>query len=195
MRVRGDSARAAALVEHLRQVAEALISLVGSIEPEQWTRVPRPGVWSPGKDAEHVADGAAYHQWIIRTSLGEKVPPRPKIERSELTSQRRQPDVVDLLRQWTDACIALVASLSDEQLDLPVRPARAHLATLEQMIEAMLIGHYESHRREIEAKLQAPEPLLRVERRNLPTIPAKRDSVEQDLGTNRLETCRQKCAQ
>src|SRR5215471_21731211 len=119
MSVRGDSARAAALVEHLRQVGEALIGLVGSIDPEQWTRVPQPGVWSPGKEVEHVADGAAYHQWIIRTSLGEKVPPRPKIERSEMISQRSQPDVVDLLRQRTDDGIALVARLSNAQLDLP----------------------------------------------------------------------------
>jgi hypothetical protein len=148
------SSRAAALVEQLREVAEALIEQVVSIDPEQWTKLPRPGVWSPGKDAEHVADGAAYHQWLIRVSLGQKVPPRPKIERDELIAQRSQQDVADLLRQRTDDGIRLVAGLSDEQLDLPVRPPRARLASVGQMIEAMLIGHYQGHRREIESKLR-----------------------------------------
>jgi hypothetical protein len=149
------SSRAAALVERLREVAEALIGLVASIDAEQWTKLPGPGVWSPGKDAEHVADGAALHQWLIRVSLGQKAQARPKIERDELVPRRSQPDVADLLRARTDEGIALVGGLSDAQLDVPVRPPRAHLATVEQLIEAMLIGHYEGHRREIEAKLRA----------------------------------------
>jgi hypothetical protein len=44
----------------------------GGIDPEWWLHVPKPGVRSPGKDAEHVADGAAYHQWIVRLSLGHR---------------------------------------------------------------------------------------------------------------------------
>jgi hypothetical protein len=148
------SSRAAALVEQLRQVGDALIRLVASIEPARWTTVPAPGVWSPGKDAEHVADGAALHQWSIRLSLGQKVPARPRIERAQLTSSLSQPEVVELLRQRTNAGVALISGLSDEQLDLPVRPPRARSSTLAQLIEAVLIGHYETHRREIEAKLR-----------------------------------------
>jgi hypothetical protein len=150
------SARAPALAQQLRQVSDALLNLVGSIEPERWTKVPKPGVWSPGKEAEHVADGAAYHQWIVRLSLGERVPPRPRIERAQLTSQRSQQDVLDLLRQCSDNGVALIAGLSDRQLDLPVRPPRARLATLAAMIESTLIGHYETHRTGIEAKLRVP---------------------------------------
>jgi uncharacterized damage-inducible protein DinB len=149
------SSRAAALVEQLREVAEALIGLAASIDAEQWTKSPGSGVWSPGKDAEHVADGAAFHQWLIRVSLGQKVPARPKIERDELVPQRSQQDVADFLRTRTEEGLALVGGLSDAQLHLPVRPPRGHLATVEQLIEAMLIGHYEGHRREIEAKLRA----------------------------------------
>jgi hypothetical protein len=151
---RQESSRAAALVEQLRQAGEALIGLVASIEPEQWTKVPGPGVWSPGKDAEHVADGAAFHQWSIRLSLGQKMPARPRIERAQLTSSLSQAEVVALLRERTDAGVALIGGLSDQQLDLPVRPPRARSSTLGQLIEAVLIGHYETHRREIEAKLR-----------------------------------------
>jgi hypothetical protein len=147
---------AAGLAKRLRQVSEALISLVGSIEPEQWMNVPRPGVWSPGKEAEHVADGAGYHQWIVRLSLGQQVPARPHIERAQLTSQRSQRDVVDLLRQRTNDGVALIAGLSDEQLDLRVRPLRARSPTLAAMIGTVLIGHYDVHRAAIEAKLRAP---------------------------------------
>jgi hypothetical protein len=146
------SSRATVLVERLRQVAEALIGLVGAIESERWMNVPGPGVWSAGKEAEHVADGAAYHQWIVRCSLGQQVPPRPRIERAQLTPQRSQRDVVELLVQRTNDSVALIAGLSDEQLDLPARPPRARSPTLAQMIASVLIGHYEVHHRDIEAK-------------------------------------------
>ena len=144
-----SSSRATALVERLRQVSEALIGLVGAIESERWMNVPRPGVWSAGKEAEHVADGAAYHQWIVRCSLAQKVPARPRIERAQLTAQRSQRDVVDLLVQRTNDSVALIAGLSDEQLDLPVGPLRARSPTLAQMIANVLIGHYEVHHTEI----------------------------------------------
>ena len=151
-----SSSRVTALVERLRQVSEALIGLVGAIESERWMNVPRPGVWSAGKEAEHVADGAGYHQWIVRHSLGQKAPARPHIERAQLTAQRSQREVVDLLVQRTNDGVALIAGLSDEQLDLPVRPLRARAPTLAQMIANVLIGHYEVHHTEIEAKLRAP---------------------------------------
>ena len=151
-----ESSRAAVLVKQLRHVSELLIDLVGSIEPDRWMHVPRSGVWSPGKDAEHVADGAAYHQWLVRRSLGQRVPASPRIERLQLTAQRSKPDVIDLLRQRTNDSVALIAGLSDEQLDLPARPPRVQAPTLAAMIEKVLIGHYAVHRAAIEAKLRVP---------------------------------------
>ena len=156
------SPRATALVDRLRQVADALIALVGAIESERWVNVPAPGVWSAGKDAEHVADGAAYHQWLVRTSLGHKGPSRPQIERAQLVAQRPQREVVELLVQRTNESLALIAGLSDEQLDLPGRPPRARSATVAELIANVLIGHYEVHYSEIEAKLRAPAAGLRA---------------------------------
>jgi len=150
------SSRAAGLAEKLRAASEALIAIVERIEPERWVNVPGPGVWSPSKDAEHVADGAAYHQWIVRHTLGQKVPARPGIERKPVTARHSQREVVDLLRQRTEEGANLVGGLSDEQLDLLPRPPRARLRTLAQMIESVLIGHYDTHRKAIESKLHAP---------------------------------------
>jgi hypothetical protein len=149
----GMGARAAALVAQLGATAEALIATVERIEPGHWQRVPRPGVWSPGKDAEHVAEGAMYHQWIVRHTLGQRVGERPRIERERLTAQLAQADVVDLLRQCTAASVGLIEPLTDAQLDLPTRPPRARPRALAEMIEGQLIGHYAVHQREIEAKL------------------------------------------
>jgi hypothetical protein len=64
--------------------------------------------------------------------------------------------VVNLLRQRTHDSVGLIAGLSDEQLDRGVRPPRARSPTLAQMIEEVLIGHYDAHRTAIEAKLRAP---------------------------------------
>jgi hypothetical protein len=134
-------------------VAEALIALVERIDPEAWVCFPSPGVWSPGKDAEHVADGAALHQWIVRVTLGHKRLVRPGIERDQLTARLPQADVVELLRRRTEETASLVLGLSDAQLDLPVRPLQTRPRTLAQMIEDRLIGHYRTHHQEIESKL------------------------------------------
>jgi len=149
------SSRAATLVGQLQQASEALILLVERIEPERWLNVPKPGMWSPSKDAERVADGAACHQWTVRLSLGQKVSARLHIERRQLTTQRSQREVVNLLRHRTNDSVGLIAGLSDEQLDRPVRPARARSRSLAQMIEDVLTGRYHAHRTAIEAKLRA----------------------------------------
>ena len=64
------SASATELGAHLRTAAAALMSVLERIEPERWMLVPGPSVWSVGKDAEHVAEAALYHQWIVRLTIG-----------------------------------------------------------------------------------------------------------------------------
>jgi hypothetical protein len=153
------SARAQALVDQLRAAAAGLVALVEDIDAERWERVPSAGVWSVSKDAEHVADGAAYHQWIVHRTVGHQVPARrPGIERELLTARLSQPAVVDLLRRRTDEGMRLIQALTDAQLDLPPNPPRARLRTLAEMIESVLIGHYRAHQTEIESKLRATTP-------------------------------------
>jgi hypothetical protein len=47
-----------------------------------------------------------------------------------------------------------ILSLTDEHLDLPTRPPRARNGRLADTIEAVLIGHFDGHRLEIERKLR-----------------------------------------
>jgi uncharacterized damage-inducible protein DinB len=151
------SARAALLAAQLREAAAALIVVVERIDPERWGRVPKPGVWSVGKEAEHAAEGAALHQWVVRLTIGERVASsRPAVERKQLTSALSPREAADLLRQRTDEGVRLVQGLSDEQLDLPKRPPGSKPRSLAEEIEGTLIGHLNHHRAEIEAKLRAP---------------------------------------
>jgi hypothetical protein len=60
--------RATALANQLREAGAALIGTVRQVDDTAWARVAEDGVWSPGKDAEHVTQGAVYHQWLVRTS-------------------------------------------------------------------------------------------------------------------------------
>jgi hypothetical protein len=151
--------RADDLVARLREVSAALIAVVEPIDPAEWSRVPGPGVWSPGKDAEHVADGNAYHQWSVRMTLREKVAAqRPPIERAQLTARQSVPETVDLLRQRTRESISLIEGLTDDQLALPTRPPRPRAQMLADMIERVLIGHFETHRLAIETKLRDQDP-------------------------------------
>jgi hypothetical protein len=55
--------------------------------------------------------------------------------------------------RWEGA--SLILDLTHEQLDLPTRPPRARGQLLGETIERVLIGHYDTHRAEIEAKLRA----------------------------------------
>jgi hypothetical protein len=151
------SARAAALAARLRAAAASLIAVVEQVEPDRWGRVPAPGVWSVGKDAEHAAEGAALHQWIVRRTIGERVSSsRPNVERKLLASALSPGEAAALLRRRTDGGVRLVQGLSDEQLDLPTRPPGARPQSLAEAIEGALIGHLNHHRDEIAAKLRAP---------------------------------------
>ena len=145
------SSRAAALVEQLHAASQALIALIQGIDAAHWVQVPREGVWSAGKDAEHVVEGNAVHQWAVRQSVGQQAGARPAVERARLTALGSQADVVDRLRRSTDESVQLIHSLTDEQLDLPMR---TRTRTVAQMIERVLIGHYDTHRGEIQAKLR-----------------------------------------
>ena len=152
-----NSRRAAALAARLQEAASALIAVAEPIDVENLQHVPKPGVWSIGKDAEHVAEATVYHQWIVRLTIGQKVSSRrPAIERQHMTTDLSPADATGLIRQRAEDGARLLLDLTDEQLDLPTRPPRANAQPLAETIERVLIGHYDTHRAEIEAKLRAP---------------------------------------
>ena len=151
--VQAQSERAAALAAHLDEAAAALISVIAQIEADRWWHIPAPGVWSIGKDAEHVIEAAGYHQWIVRLTIGQKVPSRrPVLERKQLTTDLSPQQAVALLRRRTEEGIELLLGLTDDQLNLPTRPPRARSQVLADTIELVLIAHYDAHRGDIDAK-------------------------------------------
>jgi uncharacterized damage-inducible protein DinB len=155
MESHANAPRAATLGADLLAAASTLISVLERMEPERWMHVPGPSVWSVGKDADHVAEAAVYHQWIVRLTIGQKVSGRrPVIERQELTTIMTMQQAVDLIRKCTDEGAALISSLTDEQLAMPTRPPRARGQVLADTIRLVLIGHYDGHRRDIERKLR-----------------------------------------
>jgi uncharacterized damage-inducible protein DinB len=143
------------LAERLREAAAALIEVVASIDQDRWRRVPKPDVWSVGKEALHVAEAAIYHQWIVRLTIGQVAASRrPAIERHQMTTDLSPREVIDLLNERTREGVRLLLDLTDEQLELATRPQRARGERLAETIERVLIGHYDAHRLDIEAKLR-----------------------------------------
>ena len=153
----GGSQRAIALSGRLTEARDAVTSLLERVEGQDWLRVPGPGVWSPSKDAEHVADGNILHQWVVRLTIGQaKASGRPSIERKQLTSSRSRAEVVELVRATLDEAATLVRGLTDAQLDLTTKPPKAGAPSLAKTIQGLMIDHVEHHRRDIETKLERP---------------------------------------
>ena len=155
----GASERAQHLARRLEEAASRLIAVIQSVDREQWLALPGPGVWAIGKEAEHVAEAGAFHQWIVRMTIGERVGSRrPPIERESMMSAMTPVEVVEQIRRRTDEGAQLIRGLSDAQLDLETRPPRARGERLAQTIERVLIGHYDAHRAGIEGKLAPARP-------------------------------------
>lgn len=151
------SDRATGLVAGLEEAASRLLDAIARLDDQDWQAGP-PGEWLIGREMEHVAEAAAYHRWIVRLSIGEKVGSRrPILERKELLPRATRDEVGERIRQETDESATLIRSLSDQQLDLPTRPPRARDRHLAETIERVLIGHYDVHRLEIARKLQAAD--------------------------------------
>ena len=149
------SGRAAALATRLEEAAARLIGVIESIDDDRWLLVAQPDEWSISKDVEHVAEAASYHQWIVRLTIGDTVPKRkPVLERKRMTSEMSPAHAIEVLLQRTDEGLRLLRDLTDDQLDLETRPPRANGQMLAETIELVLIGHYDGHRADIEAKLR-----------------------------------------
>jgi DinB family protein len=143
------------LATRLDAAARDVAAVIEAIELADWDRVPGQGVWSVGKDAEHLTEAVVYHLWIVRKTVGLPVSAgRPAIERSRLTTDLSPAAAADLLRRRTDEGVQLIGDLSEEQLALPTRPPRAGKPPLAVTIERVLIGHYRVHRDAIESKLR-----------------------------------------
>ena len=148
------SVRAARLVEGLRAAEASLVAVLETVPAERWNAQPDASTWSIGKDAEHVADAAVYHQWIVRLTIGEKVSSkRPAIERTVLTTPLTQDEIIALIRERTNEGGFLIGGLGDAQLALTTKPPRARDQKLGDTIALVLIAHYGTHQADIERKL------------------------------------------
>jgi len=146
---------ARALASRLRSAADAAAAVIEPIDDDDWNRVPDPGTWSIGKEAEHLAEAIVYHLWIVRLTIGEKVSSRrPALERKQMITLLSQPEAADLIHERAEDGVRLLDDLTDEQLGLPTRPPRATARVLADAIEQILISHIDFHRAEIEAKLR-----------------------------------------
>jgi kynurenine formamidase len=151
------SERARALAERVREASASLAQTVAAVDDTHWAQVPRDGVWSPGKDAEHVSQGALYHQWLVRTAaLGEKLERRGTTQRDVMTAELTPREVLAGLQQSAEESARLVETLSDAQLDLPAPPLASDglPRTVAQMIEGQMIRHYHEHQWNIHTKLR-----------------------------------------
>jgi kynurenine formamidase len=157
------SERAVHLANQLREAGAALIRTVSEVDDAHWARVPVEGVWSAGKDAEHLSQGAVYHQWLVRTALGETLERGAGTQRDVMTALLSRSEVLAVLQQRTEDNARLLESLSDEQLARPAPPLSSDglARTVQQLIEGQMIRHYREHQWNIEAKLHERVPHTR----------------------------------
>jgi DinB superfamily len=156
------SERAAALANRLRRVGADFIRTVEGVDERHWARVPAAGVWSAGKDAEHVIEGALYHQAIVRATItgGPVVRGGGVTQREVMTARLDKAEILERLRERTEESARLTEGLSDAQLALAAPPLGRDgpPRTLEEMIEGQMIRHYLEHQENIRAKVASPAP-------------------------------------
>jgi uncharacterized damage-inducible protein DinB len=148
------ASRSTALADRLQRAVDDLIGVIGGVDLRRWREIPVSGGWSIGKEAEHVAEAAAYHRWIVRRTIGGATEARPAIERTRQTSDLSPSEAVTRIRESGDDGVRLILGLTDDQLDLPTTPRRARHGRLGETIEHVLVAHVEGHRRYIEARLE-----------------------------------------
>ena len=96
------------LASRLQAAADALVAVMEPIDDDHWHRVPDSGTWSIGREAEHVAEAAGYHQWIVRLTIGERVSSRrPALERKQMTSALSHRQAASLIRQRVEDGVRL----------------------------------------------------------------------------------------
>jgi DinB family protein len=137
----------------MQMAMDDFIALVERVPEAMWDASARSGEWSPGKDAEHVAEGNALHQWVVHTALGQKRLRKPIVERVRLVAGTSQPDMLELLRQRKNESVALIQGLEDADLARPGRSTRS----VGEVIQSAMIGHVSTHRGEILRKLRQIE--------------------------------------
>jgi hypothetical protein len=142
------------LVARLVVVSDAIIDLVAGTDPGTWDRSPGPGVWSAGKESEHVAEALPLHLWFVRRSLRQRAGTRPTIERDTLTTDRSPLEVAERIRQERDTAIAVIAPLTDPELELPSNPPRGRDDRVAELIERIVIGHLETHHAALTRRLR-----------------------------------------
>jgi hypothetical protein len=166
------SARAQALAREFPAANDELIALLERASPEQWrARTADEGELRPvGVIAHHVAQGhARIARRVEAFARGQPVPARhPELfDARNAQEARDHPDpeqraTIDLLRQSGAAVIALIAGLSDAELQRTASedPGAATFTTAE-VIELRQIGHVRSHLAAIRSVLTASSAGLR----------------------------------
>ena len=153
--------RTAALAARVRAAGAAFVDAVERLDDTAWDHVPEEGVWSAGKDAEHVISGAQFHQRLVRNTVAGAEPARGGgTRRDVMIAETTKAEVLAGLREEIEASARLVESLDDDSLALSAPPQSNGLPrTLEQVIVGQMIGHYDEHRANLEAKAGAGGPL------------------------------------
>ena len=71
-----------------------------------------------------------------------------------MTSALSPRGAADMIVRRVEDGVRLLLALTDAQLALPTRPPRANAQVLADTIDLVLIGHFDTHRAGIEAKLR-----------------------------------------
>lgn len=152
------SARSEALAEKLAAANQRLLEAVEASTPAQWKARCGDGDWSQEFAAAHAAESIGSIAGMVEAlANGQAMPPvsMEQIDQMNAASHaaftgRTPAEVAAMIRESSPKAFAMVAGLSDEQLDRRVQLlAGAPPLPVAQVIEMILIGHAEQHTQSI----------------------------------------------
>ncbi|MGB0385228.1 MAG: DinB family protein [Ardenticatenaceae bacterium] len=148
------STRAQALANTFEVANKEFMGFVESCSDEVWGKVSEGEQWSVGVIAHHVAAGHSAIAGLVHLiGNGQAIPPLTAEQLNESNEQQAQKaahctqaEVLELAQKNGAQAVAMISSLSDEQLDRTAHlPFFGGAASSQDVIENVLIGHLTGH--------------------------------------------------
>jgi hypothetical protein len=137
-----------------RSLLDKIITAVEGCSAEQWQTVTAPEGWSVGVVAHHVATTQQFMIHLLENVIaGSNTLTQVTMEQVHAGNAQHarefanvgKAETLTMLRDDSSRTVALIAQLTNDQLDAPAAQFDGHSVSLSQCIDSVAINHFREH--------------------------------------------------